>query len=103
MDSIGYWGWDSVKGELGSYGYSIDKGEYVFSDDFTVAPEDGLMTHIIGSGGDTGSRFLIVIPVADLVGDHLVRVVYQTPDGVVVLLNEFTVSAPVASDSETVE
>lgn len=99
IEELGYWGWDAVKGELGSYGYSIDKGAYVFSADFTVDAEEGLMPHIIGSGGDTGSRFLIKIPVAGLTGDHLVRVVYKNPDGTIVRLNEFVVSAPAASET----
>ncbi|MBO5042696.1 MAG: hypothetical protein J6D87_07005 [Clostridia bacterium] len=99
-EALAYWGWSAVKGEMGSYGYSIDKGEFIYSADFYVNPEDGLMPHITGSGGDTGSRFLIVIPVADLAGEHLVRVAYKTPDGVVVLLNEFTVSAPAATEPE---
>ena len=83
-------GWVAVRGEVGRFGYQIDNSPFVFDDSFTRATEQIVIDVSQSAGGDTGSRFKIVIDVAGLVGRHTVRTVYQNPAGEIVVLREFT-------------
>ena len=83
-------GWVAVRGEVGRFGYQIDNSPFVFDDSFTRATEQIVIDVSQSVGGDTGSRFKIVIDVAGLVGRHTVRTVYQNPAGEIVVLREFT-------------
>ena len=89
VNTLKHWGWVGVYGELGEFGYQIDDGEYIFSSDFAVTPEQGVIDAV---GADaTASRMGILIDVSALAGEHTVTTVYKNAAGYVVELLEFTV------------
>lgn len=96
-DILTYWGWVGIKGEVGQFGYQIDGGAPIYNDEWTWATEQPVIDAAVGGGADTGSRMKIQINLAGLEGEHTVRVLYKTPDGNTVCLNEFKVVLPVVS------
>ena len=94
-----FYGWVSVKGELGMFGYSIDSGKPIFSEDWAV--EDASLTpHYTATRGDTGSRMRIVIDLSELKGTHTVTALYRSGSGKIVALYTFEV---IIADLEPVE
>ena len=91
VDTLRFWGWFGVKGELGELGYSIDYGKCVFSPDFFYETEQGVIDMILPSGADVASRVAIMIPVEGLVGEHAITVVYKSAAGEIVELTTFTI------------
>ncbi len=93
-ETLKYWGWVGVKGDIGLFGYQIDKGEIVYSADFLFAAEQGVIDAAAGTGADNATRMAIFIPVKGLEGSHRVRIFYKNTADEAVMLNEFTVKAP---------
>ena len=81
---------------MGTFGYQIDNNAPIFDENFYFEPEEGLMPHITGVGGDTGSRMKITIDLTDLEGEHSVVVYYKNPEGRMVIMGTFTVKMPAA-------
>ena len=94
VDTLRYWGWVGVKGELGQFGYQINGGKAIYDDAWTHATEQGVIDAAATTGADTASRMQIMISLAGLEGENSIRVLYKTADGVEVCLNEFTVILP---------
>ncbi len=90
-ETLKYWGWVGVKGDIGLFGYQIDKGEIVYSADFLFAAEQGVIDAAAGTGADNATRMAIFVPVAGIEGDHRVRIFYKNTADEAVLLNEFTI------------
>lgn len=86
-----YWGWIGVKGAVGQFGYMIDDNTPIYNDEWTHATEQPVIDAAIGGGADTGSRMKIAIDLAGLIGEHTVRVLYKSADGVEITLGLFTV------------
>ncbi len=96
-----YWGWIGAKGEaLGLFGYRIDDGDAIYSDDFKFDAEQGVIDAAAGTGATVASRMLINIDLTGLTGTHKVTVYYKNAAGAVAILNEFTVKLP-GGESET--
>ena len=93
-----YWGWIGVKGEVGQFGYMIDEGEMIFNDAWTWATEQGVIDAAKPTGADTASRMKISIDLAGLTGNHYVHVLYKNANGDMVVLGEFVVMLPEASE-----
>ena len=101
VDTLRYWGCVGYKGAFGQFGYQIDDNDPVFDDSFTVEAEDGIVVHaVVIYSADGAYRMQIMIPVAELQGEHTVRVLYKNAAGSMVKLNEFVVEAPVAEEPE---
>ena len=96
-DILTYWGWVGFKGELGQFGYQINGGTPIYSDDFAVTPEQPVIDAAMNGGADNASRMKIQINLAGLEGEYTVRTLYKNPDGVEVCLGEFKVILPVVS------
>ena len=94
-DTLRYWGWVGVKGEVGKFGYQINGGTAIYDDAWTVTADDAVKNAAAGTGADTASRMAIMINLAGLEGENSVRVLYKTADGIEVCLNEFVVKMPV--------
>lgn len=95
ITTLTYWGWVGVKGELGQFGYMIDDNAPIYNADWTFSnPGEDLMPHC-PAGTDNASRMKISIDLADLIGEHSVRVLYKNAEGVEVTLGLFTVKLPV--------
>jgi len=95
VDSLRFWGWTSVKGELGQFGYQIDGGTPIFDDAFAVAPEAGLEAAVgVGTTCDAASRMAVYIDVSTLEGRHTVAPLYKNSAGVIVAMEEFVVVKP---------
>ncbi len=96
-----YWGWIGAKGEaLGLFGYRIDDGDAIYSDDFKFDAEQGVIDAAAGTGATVASRMLINIDLTGLTGTHKITVYYKNDAGAVAILNEFTVKLP-GGESET--
>ena len=92
VDTLRYWGCAGYKGEFGQFGYQIDDTVPVFDDRFTVEAEEGIVVHaIVIFRADGARRLEILIPVADLQGEHTIRALYKSAGGSIVMLNKFTV------------
>ena len=101
VDALRYWGCVGYKGAFGQFGYQIDDNDPVFDDSFTIEAEDGIVVHaVVVYGADGAYRMQIMIPVAELQGEHTVRVLYKNAAGSMVKLNEFVVEAPVAEEPD---
>lgn len=88
------WGWIGIKGEIGSFGYRIDHGEYITDPFYTVEAEDGAISMAQGSGADTASRFLVSLNVENLGGEHTVEIIYEDILGNLFVLREFILQMP---------
>ena len=97
--ALTFYGWVAVKGELGMFGYSIDSGRPVFSEDWNYADES-LTPHYATMGGDTGSRMKIVIDLSELKGTHKITTLYRSGAGKIVALYTFEV---IIADLEEIE
>ncbi len=89
-DALTYWGWVGVIGELGSFGYQINDSRAVYDDQWIYETEQAVVDTAIMTGGDTGSRVKIAIPLAGIQGENTVRVLYMDPNGREVCLTEFS-------------
>ena len=97
--ALTFYGWVAVKGELGMFGYSIDSGRPIFSEDWNF--EDSSLTpHYTAMGGDTGSRMKIVIDLSELRGTHKITTLYRSGAGKIVALYTFEV---IIADLESIE
>ena len=89
--ALTFYGWVSVKGEVGTFGYSIDSTEPIFSEAWSLEAPD-LEPHYIAMGGDTGSRMRIAINLEGLeTGNHIITVLYKNAAGKEVALYKFKV------------
>ncbi|MBO5042592.1 MAG: leucine-rich repeat protein [Clostridia bacterium] len=89
-DTLTYWGWIGIMGEVGSFGYQINNDIPIYSDAWTHETEARVYDiAIMVTGADTASRMKIAISIADLAGENTIRVLYKNPDGVEVCLTEF--------------
>ena len=91
VDTLRYWGWAGMKGEMGEFGYAINGGEAVFSPDFVCETEQPVIDMILPSGADLATRMGIAIPVGNLNGEFTVTTYYKDNTGFVVELTTFTV------------
>ncbi len=89
-DKLVYWGWVSVKGELGTFGYKIDGESAVYDDGFTNYDET-LLSVYTQLGGDTGSRMRIVIDLSEVSTTSDIAVLYKDTQGREFILSIFTV------------
>ena len=97
-NALTFYGWVALKGEIGTFGYSIDSTAPIFNDDWTMdAPN--LSDHYQAMGGDTGCRMRIAIDLSGLKGSHIITVLYKGPKKTVALY-KFTV---IMADLEEVE
>ena len=96
VDTLTYWGWIGFMGEKGQFGYQIDMNAAVYNDEFAFVGGDheGIINAAKGAGADSGHRMKIAISIAGLEGEHTVRAMYKTADGMEICLNEFTVKLP---------
>ena len=96
VDTLTYWGWIGFMGEKGQFGYQIDMNPAVYNDEFAFVGGDheGIIGAAQGVGADSGHRMKIAISIAGLEGEHTVRAMYKTADGMEICLNEFTVKLP---------
>ena len=96
VDTLTYWGWIGFMGEKGQFGYQIDMNPAVYNDEwaFVGGDHEGIIGAAQGVGADSGHRMKIAISIAGLEGEHTVRAMYKTADGVEICLNEFTVKLP---------
>lgn len=90
-DMLRYWGWIGVKGEFGQLGYQINGGAPVYNDIWTHPTGQDVIDAAIAAGADTASRMQVMIPLAGLEDENIVRVLYKSEEGIEVCLNEFTV------------
>ena len=91
VEYLGYRGWVAFYAEqLGTFGYQIDDNEPVYSDDFIVPTEQAVIDAALSTGGKSGARMNIMIPVRDLSGEHLIRTFVRDAHGTVEVLTEFT-------------
>ena len=97
VDTLTYWGWIGFMGEKGQFGYQIDMNPAVYNDEwaFVGGDHEGIIGAAQGVGADSGHRMKIAISIAGLEGEHTVRAMYKTADGMEICLNEFTVKLPV--------
>ena len=93
-DTLRYWGWIGVKGELGQFGYQINGGTAIYDDAWTHATEQPVIDAAAGAGADNASRMQIMISLQGLTGTNTITVLYKNAEGVAVVLNEFTVVLP---------
>ena len=96
VDTLTYWGWIGFMGEKGQFGYQIDMNAAVYNDEFAFVGGDheGIINAAKGAGADSGHRMKIAISLAGLEGEHTVRAMYKTGEGMEICLNEFTVKLP---------
>ena len=86
-----YWGWVGVKGEVGQFGYMIDDNAPIYNAEWIFSnPGEDLMPNC-PAGTDNATRMKIAIDLTGLIGEHSVRVLYKSADGVEVTLGLFTV------------
>ena len=97
VDSLKFWGWIGVRGELGQLGYQIDGETPVYDASFAVTAEAPVVEAAAAAGADLAARAAVFVPVAELQGSHTVRILYQSTEGVTVMLAEFTVNLPESS------
>ena len=97
VDTLTYWGWIGFMGEKGQFGYQIDMNPAVYNDEwaFVGGDHEGIIGAAQSVGADSGHRMKIAISIAGLEGEHTVRAMYKTADGMEICLNEFTVKLPV--------
>ena len=100
VEALKYWGWIGAKGELGQFGYMIDNGEAIYSADFSVAAEQGVIDAAATTGADNATRFLVNVDLAGLTGKHTVTILYQDAEGNVVIMNSFTVIMPAPAHTD---
>ena len=101
------WGWLAwVTENIGVYGYSIDGGEAVYDDAFTVVvdPEDAaagkpVYDAAMGTGAKSVSRFAVMVPVRDLQGEHTITVYAKDVAGTEEVITEFTMNKAVDPDA----
>ena len=101
------WGWLAwVNENIGVYGYSIDGGEAVYDDAFTVAvdPEDAaagkpVYDAAMGTGAKSVSRFAVMVPVRDLQGEHTITVYAKDVVGTEEIITTFTMNKAVDPDA----
>ena len=94
VDTITFWGWVGVKGEIGQFGYQINGGTPVYDDAWTFNnPAEGLINHC-PAGTDNATRMKIAISLQAMTGTNTIRTLYKAADGTEACLAEFTVVAP---------
>lgn len=87
------WGWAAFYAEqTGEFGYRIDNQEPVYSLDFTVEGEQAVIDAAWSTGGKSGSRMKIMIPVRDLSGEHAIQILVRDAVGTVEVVSEFTLN-----------
>ena len=92
--TLRYWGWLAVMGGVGRFGYSINAGEAIFDDAWTVSAEQPVIDAAMSMGADNGIRMDIMIDLEGLKGENTVYVYYENLRGERVLLERFTVILP---------
>ena len=90
------WGWVGFFAEnVGEFGYQIDDQEPVYSADFAWATGDDVIAAAQGGGAKSASRFLIMIPVRDLSGEHTIKALVKDAVGTVEEITSFTMTKAV--------
>lgn len=86
------YGWSALKAPLGGYGYSIDGGEMVTDEAWTVKPTtQDIRDALDGLHATDGGRYRIDVTLTDLEpGEHTVRFLYILADGTAVYFDAQT-------------
>ena len=79
----------------GTFGYQIDDQAPVFSEAFSIATEQAVIDASIASGGQSGSRCDILIPIRDLSGTHTIKAIVKDEAGTIEVITEFTLNKAV--------
>lgn len=88
VDFLEVYGWVAFIGDqVGEFGYQIDDGEIVFDASFAKTPEQGV---IDAAAGKPASRYVIMVPVEGVTGEHTVRAFVKDVNGNVEMLAAFT-------------
>ena len=90
VDTLTYWGWIGIVGDLGQFGYQIDCNQAVFSHSFTVPAGADVVGAAQGAGATAASRMSVAINLeGQTVGAHTVHVLYKDTSGNIVSLGNF--------------
>lgn len=86
------YGWSALKAPLAGYGYSIDGGEIIRDEAWTVKPvTQDIQNALDGLKAADGGRYRIDVTLADLAaGEHTVRFLYILADGTTVYFDTQT-------------
>ena len=79
----------------GTFGYQIDGQEPVFSETFSIATEQAVIDVSLASGGKSGSRYDIYIPIRELSGTHTIKAIVKDEAGMIEVITEFTLEKAV--------
>ena len=79
----------------GTYGYQIDDEEPVFSADFTIETEEGVLHAAAAAGAKSASRMGIKIPIRELSGTHTIKAIATDEAGTIDVIVEFTLNKAV--------
>ena len=88
VDFLEVYGWVAFIGDsVGEFGYQIDDGEIVYSEAFTKTPEQGV---IDAAAGRPAARYVIMVPIEGVTGEHTIRAFVRDANGNVEMLVAFT-------------
>ena len=88
IDSIRVWGWVGFSDYTpGIYGYSIDGGEIVYDESFSVEPEFPVYV----TGGASATRYQVYVPILDLeCGTYEIKIYTKTSSDKEIMIMAFT-------------
>ena len=100
--TFGYYGWLGVADttdNTGIFGYSIDGAEAVYDAAFMVTPHNqGVWDAGMNTAAGSCPDVKVVVPVADLTGEHTIDIFYKAANGTIVCLDSVNVVIEAAAE-----